>query len=412
MYGLLRLASKSQGLECAQGLDNVQRLLRKEHNLARFARQRLSRTRLFSEDRKFGQACTRGYSGRAPRVAIRITGARISQAKLKELVPLFQEHSIDPDLLLEGQRNIRQYLVENGYFGATVTYEVASGATEKVVTYSINRGSLHRFISLQIAGNHYFTTATIRERLYIEPATFPRFPLGRFSEDYLQADLQAIRILYQANGFRDVAVKSVTRDDYSNKANRLGVLIAIQEGPQWFISKIEIKGASLNDQAVFRPRLTSLPGQPFSGTSIAADRETLLNFYYDRGYLNASFEYQITPASNAHTLELAYLLHPGEQRFVRDVLISGLQTTQPRLVTERMELRSGEPLSLAQEINTQRRLYDLGIFRSREYSAAGPSRRRRTEECLVRHRRGQALFAKPGSGRADCSHWGWSYFTR
>jgi outer membrane protein assembly factor BamA len=47
---------------------------------------------------------------------------------------------------------------------------------------------------------------------------------------------------------------------------------------------------------------------------------------------------------------------------VRDVLVSGLDTTRSRLVYDRLELRSGEPLSLSKETDSQRRLYDLGIF--------------------------------------------------
>ena len=47
---------------------------------------------------------------------------------------------------------------------------------------------------------------------------------------------------------------------------------------------------------------------------------------------------------------------------VRNVLVTGLETTNPRMVFERMELKSGEPLSLVKETDSQRRLYDLGIF--------------------------------------------------
>ena len=50
-----------------------------------------------------------------PRVAVLVQGAHIGQAKLAELVPLFQEHSIDSDLVTEGDHNIEQYLEAQGY---------------------------------------------------------------------------------------------------------------------------------------------------------------------------------------------------------------------------------------------------------------------------------------------------------
>src|SRR6185437_6997813 len=47
---------------------------------------------------------------------------------------------------------------------------------------------------------------------------------------------------------------------------------------------------------------------------------------------------------------------------VRDVLVSGLDTTRPALVYDRIELKKGQPLSLTAQTDSQRRLYDLGIF--------------------------------------------------
>ena len=54
---------------------------------------------------------------------------------------------------------------------------------------------------------------------------------------------------------------------------------------------------------------------------------------------------------------------PGDRQFVRDVLISGLQFTDPDLVRQRIRnLDAGQPLSQSSLTESQRRLYDLGIF--------------------------------------------------
>ncbi len=94
-----------------------------------------------------------------PRVAIRVTGANISQGKLIELVPMFQEHSIDPDLVTEGDHNIETYLESHGYFEAEVSHSITDGkdASERIVTYIVDRGSRHKMVYLGITGNHYFS---------------------------------------------------------------------------------------------------------------------------------------------------------------------------------------------------------------------------------------------------------------
>ncbi|MFL6465700.1 MAG: BamA/TamA family outer membrane protein [Bryobacteraceae bacterium] len=357
LYGLLGWQQVTQ-LRVRQGVDNVREYYEK-HN---FFDSRVTLTRLeYAEATNTLKPTLDVRVG--PKVIIRTVGANISSGKLKQLVPLFQEHAIDPDLLLEGQRNIQQYLFSEGYFEAKVAYEVTKKtAPQQVVTYSVIRGNHHRFVSLQISGNRYFTTQTIRERLFIEPASFPRFPSGRFSEAYLRQDLQAIRNLYQSNGFRDVNVLSRSEDNYRGKSHRLALFIEINEGPQWLVSDLVIEGAREGDLPVLRSRLASFAGQPFSEANVATDRENLLNHYYGLGYLNASFDYSAVPAQVPNHVHLRYILHPGNQRYVRNIFISGLETTKSRLVTNRIELKQGEPLSLPQQTDSQRRLYDLGIF--------------------------------------------------
>jgi outer membrane protein assembly complex protein YaeT len=358
LYGLLGWQQVTQQ-RLRQGVDNVRGYYEK-HN---FFDSRVTLTRLeYAESTNRLKPTLDVQVGR--KVSIRAVGARISSGKLKQLVPIFQEHATDADLLLEGQRNIQQYLFSEGYFEAKVAYEVTkeTAPQQQVVTYSAVRGPRHRFVFLQISGNHYFTTQTIRERLLIEPAGLPRFPYGRFSEAYLRQDLQAIRNLYQSNGFRDVSVTFRSEDNYRGRNHRLALFIRIEEGPQWLISDLSIEGAREGDLAMLRSRLASSAGQPFSEANIASDRDNLLNFYYGLGYVNASFDYSAVPTGDSNRIHLRYIVHPGSQLFVRNIFTSGLETTKSRLVTSRIELKEGEPLSLPQQTDSQRRLYDLGIF--------------------------------------------------
>jgi outer membrane protein insertion porin family len=299
-----------------------------------------------------------------PGIIIRVEGATIGKGKLTDLVPLFQEHSIDPDLLLEGDRNIQHYLESEGYFEAEVSHSITDGkdSSERIVTYLVDRGPRHKLVYLGILGNRYFSERTIRERLLTEPAKLPRFPFGRFSESYLRQDLQAIQSLYASNGFRDVKVTSRIQDDFRGGSNHLGVFIQIVEGPQWIVSDLAMEGVADSDRKALEGMLNSSKNQVFSDANIALDREDLLDYYYGRGYLNATFDYYVTPAAEPQHVTLRYVLKAGSREYVRNVLVTGLETTNPRMVFDRMELKNGEPLSLAKETDSQRRLYDLGIF--------------------------------------------------
>ena len=358
LYGLLGWQQVTDA-RVRQGLENVRRLYEKKDLLE----SKVTLTRLDYEE-KTNRVKPWLDIEAGPRVNVRVEGARIGRGKLMQLLPIYQERSVDPDLLIEGDRNLAQYFQSEGYFEASVTHSVegAENSAKRTITYTVHRGRRHKFVHLGISGNHYFSRETIRERLLMEPARLPRFPHGRFNDEYLQQDVQAIRSLYSSNGFRDVKVTSRVEDDYRGSEGHLAVFLDIQEGPQWFVSDLSMDGVDAGDRPVLERMLASSKNQPFSEASVADDRDNFLNYYYNRGYLNATFDYDATPAKLPNHVNLHYVLRPGKRKYVRDVLVSGLETTRSRLAYDRMELKSGEPLSLSKETDSQRRLYDLGIF--------------------------------------------------
>ncbi|MGA1994540.1 MAG: POTRA domain-containing protein, partial [Bryobacteraceae bacterium] len=208
-----------------------------------------------------------------PRIQVQTTGAKVSGRKLSEYIPVFEEHTIDNDLLAEGAHNLQDYFQSQGYFDADVRVQpetVADGVA--TINYDVKRGSAHKLVRIEIAGNRYFGTDTIRERLFLRTAAFLEFPHGRYSRSLLSRDEEAIANLYQSNGFRDVKVSHNIRDGYQGKAGNMAITIAIEEGPQYFIGNLEVEGIEQLDKAKVTAQLSSIAGQPFSEFSVAVDR--------------------------------------------------------------------------------------------------------------------------------------------
>jgi outer membrane protein insertion porin family len=357
LYGLLGWHDVNAA-RVEQGLDNLRHYYDKRDRLQ--SQVVLSRLDYLSPDNLVRPSL---YMEAGPKIVLAVHGANISRGRLNELVPIYEEKSVDSDLLAEGDRNIAAFLQSEGYFEAAVTHTVEhSGSRDQTVTYEVTHGKRHKFVHLEISGNRYFSLSTLREHFYIEPARFPRFPYGRFSENYLKQDIQSIDDLYSSNGFRDVVVNSHIVDNYRDQQNQISVSVEIKEGPQWLVSSLSIEGVTAEQAQTVRAGLASLPGQPYSPSAIAADRESVLNHYYGLGYLNATFDFYETPGPRPHTMSLRYVVTPGVQRFVRNVLVSGLETTRSHVVYDRIGLQKGHPLSLTEETDSQRRLYDLGIF--------------------------------------------------
>jgi outer membrane protein insertion porin family len=298
-----------------------------------------------------------------PKIRVEATGASLSRGKLKQLVPVFEEQSVDRDLLVEGRENITEYFESQGYFHTKVDFTTKSGANgEEVIEYKIDRGERHKVAEVFVEGNRYFDRSTIRERMYVRPASFPQSRFGRYSENLLAQDCDSIAGLYRSNGFRDVEVKSRVVERYRGNANDIAVYVNIDEGAQWLVSKLDIEGASEGNRQAIEELLQSQPGQPFSEYNVAVDRDNILDYYYNQGYPDADFQWGYSESAEPRRVNLKFTITEGGRKFVRRVLISGLDATDPGLVSERVELKEGEPLSRAKMLDTQRRLYDLGIF--------------------------------------------------
>ncbi len=307
-----------------------------------------------------------------PKVTITTPGTKIARRHLRDNVPVFEEHSIDADLLAEGAANLRDYFQAQGYFDVEVQFRqqrVVDGAQE--ITYIIERGKRHKFVYLGISGNKYFDQQTIRERMFLAPASFA-IRNGRYSEAFVRRDVQTITDLYAANGFRDVKVETRSMDDYKGKAGNLAEFFTIVEGPQYLVASLDVDGAKKLDLTRTMASLSSQPGQVFSEFNVASDRETIIRQYEQNGFPDATFEWSSKPGPRPHTFDLQFTIDEGQQQFVRQVVVTGLETTRQSLVAKQMELKPGSPLSPEAMADIQRKLYDLGIFSQVDMAIQNP----------------------------------------
>ncbi len=298
-----------------------------------------------------------------PTVQVQTTGTKVPRRKLKQLIPVFQERTVDRTLLIEGQRNLVEYFQSQGYFDAEVDFnEESPSADVYSINYDIQRNQRYKLASIEITGNTFFRTGTLRERMYITAASFPRFRYGRYSQKLLEQDKETIKDLYRASGFRDANIASVVDPNYRGKNGELGVVLEVKEGPQWLIGKLDLVGVPENDLKYLTARLQSNVDEPYSEANIAADRDMILSYYYNNGYPDATFDWTQTPGEGANRVDLKYTLRPGKRVYVRSVLLRGLSTTRESLVDHRIVPKAGDPLSQQSIAASQQNLYDLGIF--------------------------------------------------
>ena len=336
-----------------------------------------------------------------PRVRLTVQGAKFSNNDLKKLIPVYQERSVDTDLLEEGKRNMRERLEREGFFDASVDYTVTAAPSKKenselttqaeTITYTVNRGNRYKGLRIEITGNHYFGTDLLLSRLSITPSSM--FVKPRFSRRLLDSDVLSMKLLYAANGFLSATVTGTTPNENGEKSGVLLVRFEITEGKQTLVSSLTLEGMHTITEKELRGVLGSLPGQPYSEISIASDRDNVLALYFNDGFPNATFSWTATPDTfkeqeaggekvagadpekngshaapkagsieRAQPMKLVYKVQEGQQVIVRNVLLSGYYRTRPSVIQRQVKLKPGEPLSEGDVVSSQQKLYNLGVF--------------------------------------------------
>jgi outer membrane protein insertion porin family len=323
---------------------------------------------------------------RGPMVEIAAEGFKISQHILHRLVPIYEEGAVDDDLLNEGRRNIQNHLQTLGYFDATVKvgqHDTSDGKNLQVV-YTIDPGDRHKLAAIRITGNQFFPASLIRSRMQNQAAG-RLFSHGRYSEALLEEDVQGIQSLYRASGFRQAQVTSKLLDKYQGDPSQLAIQITVREGAQTRVASVRVEGSYTLPQEQL-PELSTAEGQGFDESSLSDDRDAILSKYFDNGFPNATVDvaYTAVPSQdNLPRVAVTFTIHEGEQFFVNQLFVDGLNHTRPRVARRAIKVRPGAPLSQQDMLESQRGLYDLGLFKQVDTAIQNPDGTESRKNVLV-----------------------------
>lgn len=333
------------------------------------------------------QSKTVNYSflaNQGPVVHVLVEGASIGAERLKRMIPVFEEGSVDEDLLNEGNRRLRDYYQQLGYFDVKVNHTQHSAAEKEVViTFSVQLGQRHRVSSVNVAGNKYFDSDTLKALLNVRAADkIDRH--GIYSQALVSADVSALEGAYRNNGFADVKVTPGTSRPDANpptqpvkgkgRTAQLNVIYKIDEGPQTRVGKVTLEGNDHVEAAKLTPLMNTAPGQLLSPQNLAGDRDALLTAYLSRGFEQVTVDVAQQPeAADTNKTDVVFHINEGPQVFVRNVLLTGLHYTRPSTVERAITLHSGDALNQTALMDTQRNLYDLSLFNEVDAAIENPA---------------------------------------
>jgi outer membrane protein insertion porin family len=292
-------------------------------------------------------------------VYIELAGGKIPKKQLRELVPIYEEGSIDVDLIEEGRRNIEDYFQRKGFFDVTVSRELIEVPTENAyqVNYTIDRGKKQKVVSIDFAGANHFSRNQLLQPLTTRVGGLTN--RGTFSEDLLKQDVESIKNLYSRDGFEQVSVEpSFKKDD---EGINVAASFAVQEGPRTIVSEVEIQGNEGMTREGLVQGLNLTPGGPFSQALLQEDRRLIESRYLERGYTDVKVEVT-SERLEGNRAKIIYTISEGQAIRVDDIHIIGSQQTRRKVISRNITFHEGDPLSQEQLLTSQQQLYGLGLF--------------------------------------------------
>ncbi len=317
-------------------------------------------------------------ANQGPEVKVIINGIKVSKARKKLLIPVYEEGAVDNDLLNEGAFNIRDFEQQKGYFNVQDSVKLLGAGTNHVtVQYDVVPGERHKVVAVNIVGNHYFDTETLEERLRVKKASL-YVKNGTYSRQLVDADSQSIQALYRASGFTNAKVTASTKDIDVNKKGKpvaeISVTYTVDEGPQEKFGSVQLAGADPSREDKLRSLMSAETGQPFSLITLSNDRDAILSYLIAHGFDHARVEVnqKIDPNEKTRT-DVTLNVVEGQQVKVDNVLLSGIKRTKPSLVEDQILVHAGDPLDQAALLQTQRNLYNLALFNEVNTAVQNPT---------------------------------------
>ena len=267
---------------------------------------------------------------------------------------------------------LKEIYKERNFYKAEVNPVVSPLPRNRVaILFEVEEGKQASIRSIEIEGNEEFSNWTLRRAMNLEPRGLFNFFSDSylFSEARLRSDLERIRTFYLEDGFLRFSVEE-QRAEVSEDEEHIDVFIRVEEGRQYLLAAQPEDDADLfegvipeeTNAAELRALISQVEGDVFSSREAGDAVARMSDLLGDHGYAFADVSYDNRLNDDEGTVEVIYLVEPGELVYVRNIVISGNERTRDEVVRREMLQFERERYSRKKVESSRRRIRRLGFF--------------------------------------------------
>jgi outer membrane protein insertion porin family len=261
-------------------------------------------------------------------------------------------------------QELRRQYYSNGKYGVKIDSKITPlDDNSLTVAFTIIEGEAARIREINIVGNKVFSDKELLGEFKLTTPTWLSWFTkdDQYSKQKLSGDLEALRSMYQDNGYVDFHVESTQVSITPDKAD-VYITINIAEGEQYTLSEVKLAGKLIVDERQLFEQVTTRKGMLFSRKDTTQTSKNITDRLGNEGYAFANVNSVPKLDKEKKQVSLTYFVDPGQRVYVRRVNFSGNATTRDEVMRREMRQMEGGWISTAQVERSKVRMQRLGYF--------------------------------------------------
>jgi len=289
---------------------------------------------------------------------------QVETRDLRDAISLKRGSTFKEHLVQDTIEKIKAVYQEKGYFFAEVDVRTAP-AREGIVNVSIRikEGEKVSIEKIRFVGNKRIDSDDLKDVMETQEKTLISFldESGIYKKDILKLDLLRLEAYYQDHGFVKVRVLD-PKIDINRREKAIYITIPIQEGPQFKVGTIKIKGDDTYTEEELLSAMKLKPGDIYDISKLRKDVITITDLYSARGYAYAD----VNPATEIHDdtrrVDLEIRVDRGRKVYVGKINVAGNIKTRDNVIRREFRLQEGQLFDSSALKRTKQRLTNLQFF--------------------------------------------------
>ena len=234
------------------------------------------------------------------------------------------------------------------------------------LVYEINEGDKTGVASIIFVGNKHFSDYRLRDVIKTGVTTWWSFLKSNdiYDADRMEVDRDLLRRFYLRNGFADVRIVSAAAE-YDPGKKGFVITFSIEEGDQYKFGKVDIQSTvnAVSPQSL-REALRMGTGNVYNADLVEKTVEDLTIDVAKRGYPFASVKPRGDRDYEHKLVNVVFTIEEGPHAYIERINVRGNTKTRDYVIRREFDIREGDAYNHALVDRAERRLKNLGYFKT------------------------------------------------